>query len=51
MRVKDYIAIVFTIAFVIGLAGCFKFWGCGTFWFYAGLAVTMCAALCQLAET
>lgn len=50
MRVIDYIAIVVTIVFIVGLVGCFVRWGCPWFWFYAGVTVLSGAVLCQLSE-
>lgn len=55
MRIKDYIAIVLTLIFIVSLVGVFKFMGqwneFGTFWFYAGVMVMSGTGLCQLAES
>lgn len=51
MCCKYYFGIVLTILFILGLIGCFKYFGTMQMWFWAGLAVTTCAGCLAIAES
>lgn len=51
MCCKYYFGIILTILFILGLIGCFKYFGMMQMWFWTGLTITSLAGLLCIAET